>query len=106
MKHSAEDVRTTGNQKGFTEIMSPGEKGGTREGGGGRKADGALRMECVSWRRFLEMDDCLEMVTRETPQTTDGEGMKSRRADSPGEVCQASEANTDLILLSFGIMET
>lgn len=62
---------------------------------GGRKADGALRME----RRFLETDDCLDMVTRETPQTTDGEGMKSRGADSPGEVCQASEASADLILL-------
>lgn len=35
------------NQK---EIMSPGEEGGTREEEeeGGRKADGALRMECVS----------------------------------------------------------
>lgn len=42
-----------------------------------RKADRALRMECVSWRRFLEMDDCLELVTREKPQMTDRKGMKS-----------------------------
>lgn len=42
------------------------------------------------------------MVTRETPQTTDGEGMKSRGAEWPAGVCQASEASADLILLSSG----
>lgn len=47
-------------------------------------------MECVSWRRFLEMDDCLELVTREKPQMTDRKGMKSGWVHSPWEVCQSS----------------
>lgn len=87
-KQEMKDVRMTGKRKGWMEIRSPGEE----------EADGALRMEGVSRRYFLETDDCLETVSRETPTATDGKSMKTRAADWPGEDCQASESNADLRL--------
>lgn len=87
-KHEMKDVRMTGKQKGLTEIRSPREEERRR-----RQTKLLEWSVCPGDTHFLKMDDCLEMVSRET---TDREGIKSRAADWPGEDCQASESNADL----------
>lgn len=77
--------------KGFDGDKEP--KGGGQEDRRRRQTELLEWSVCLGDTHFLETDDCLEMVSRET---TDGEGMKSRAADWPGEDCQASESNADL----------
>lgn len=61
-------------------IINPREEeetGRARDETRGRKAERALRMECVSWRCSLGPEDCLEMVTREDSWKRNEEGMST-----------------------------